>query len=135
MAPSSPLACSLVLLALLGARARRTADQALEAAGRDLHGALEAVRLGLTAAVGDWRLTDCTLYVTKEPCPMCSGATVMARLGEVHYAVEDPKMGGLGGAASLHTLPFSNHKPKVFRKTMELECKEMLQAFFQLQRK
>ena len=97
-----------------------------------------AEMLALTAAeaaVGDWRLNDCTLYVTKEPCPMCSGATVMARLGEVHYAVEDPKMGGLGGAASLHTLPFSNHKPKVFRKTMELECKEMLQAFFQLQRK
>jgi tRNA(adenine34) deaminase len=85
-------------------------------------------------SVGDWRLNDCRLYVTKEPCPMCSGATIMARLGEVHFAVDDPKMGGLGGAASLHSLPFSNHKPKVYRQTMELECKEMLQAFFQLQR-
>ena len=97
-----------------------------------------AEMLAITQAsrsIGDWRLNEATLYVTKEPCPMCSGATVMARLGEVHYAVEDPKMGGLGGATSLHTLPFSNHKPKVFRKTMELECKEMLQAFFQLQRK
>lgn len=86
-------------------------------------------------SVGDWRLNECSLYVTKEPCPMCSGATIMARLGEVHFAVDDPKMGGLGGATSLHLLPFSNHKPKVFRQTMELECKEMLQAFFQLQRK
>ena len=85
-------------------------------------------------SVGDWRLNDCRLYVTKEPCPMCSGATIMARLGEVHFAVDDPKMGGLGGATSLHSLPFSNHKPKVYRQTMELECKEMLQAFFQLQR-
>ena len=87
------------------------------------------------AAVGDWRLTGCTLYVTKEPCPMCSGATIMARLGEVHFAVEDPKMGGLGGATDLHLLPFSNHRPQVESGTMELECKEMLQAFFQLQRK
>jgi tRNA(adenine34) deaminase len=86
-------------------------------------------------SVGDWRLNECSLYVTKEPCPMCSGATIMARLGEVHFAVDDPKMGGLGGATSLHSLPFSNHKPKVYRQTMELECKEMLQAFFQLQRK
>lgn len=86
-------------------------------------------------SVGDWRLNECRLYVTKEPCPMCSGATIMARLGEVHFAVDDPKMGGLGGATSLHSLPFSNHKPKVYRQTMELECKEMLQAFFQLQRK
>jgi len=85
-------------------------------------------------SVGDWRLNDCRLYVTKEPCPMCSGATIMARLGEVHFAVDDQKMGGLGGATSLHSLPFSNHKPKVYRQTMELECKEMLQAFFQLQR-
>jgi tRNA(adenine34) deaminase len=85
-------------------------------------------------SVGDWRLNDCRLYITKEPCPMCSGATIMARLGEVHFAVDDPKMGGLGGATSLHSLPFSNHKPKVYRQTMELECKEMLQAFFQLQR-
>ena len=86
-------------------------------------------------SVGDWRLNDCRLYVTKEPCPMCAGATVMSRLGEVHFAVDDPKMGGLGGATSLHELPFSNHKPKVFRQTMELECREMLQAFFKLQRK
>ena len=84
--------------------------------------------------VGDWRLNECRLYVTKEPCSMCSGATIMARLGEVHFAVDDPKMGGLGGATSLHSLPFSNHKPKVYRQTMELECKELIQAFFQLQR-
>ena len=48
-------------------------------------------------SVGDWRLNECRLYVTKEPCPMCSGATIMARLGEVHFAVKDPKMGCLGG--------------------------------------
>ena len=57
------------------------------------------------------------------------GATIMARLGEVHFAVKDPKMGCLGGATELHLLPFSNHRPKIYSGTMELECKEMLQAF------
>jgi len=85
-------------------------------------------------SIGDWRLNECSLFVTKEPCPMCAGATIMARLGQVHFAVGDSKMGGLGGAASLHQLPSSNHHPEVTKGTMELECREMLQAFFQLQR-
>ena len=65
------------------------------------------------SAIGDWRLNECRLYVTKEPCPMCSGAVIMSRIGEVHYAVPDPKMGCLGGATDLNALPFSNHKAKV----------------------
>jgi tRNA(adenine34) deaminase len=84
--------------------------------------------------VGDWRLNECQLYVTKEPCPMCAGATVISRMGEVHFAFTDPKMGGLGGSTSLHELPHSNHKPKVFKGTLELECKSLIQKFFQLKR-
>lgn len=56
------------------------------------------------SALGDWRLEECTLYVTKEPCPMCSGATLMSRLKRVCYAVPDPKMGCLGGATDLNAL-------------------------------
>ena len=51
-------------------------------------------------AIGDWRLNECTLYVTKEPCPMCAGAAIMSRLGRVVYAWGDPKMGCLGGATA-----------------------------------
>ena len=51
-----------------------------------------------TAKIKDWRLNECTLYVTKEPCPMCSGASIMARINRLVYAVPDPKMGFLGGA-------------------------------------
>ena len=85
-------------------------------------------------SIGDWRLNECQLFVTKEPCPMCAGATIISRLGEVHFASKDPKMGGLGGATSLHELPQSNHKPKVFSGTLELECKNLIQSFFQIKR-
>ena len=84
--------------------------------------------------IGDWRLNECQLFVTKEPCPMCAGATIISRIGEVHFAFEDNKMGGLGGSVSLHELPQSNHKPKVFSGDLEIECKELFQAFFQLRR-
>ena len=66
--------------------------------------------------IGDWRLNECKLYVTKEPCPMCAGATIISRIKEIHFALLDPKMGGLGGATSLHELPQSNHKPNVFSR-------------------
>ena len=85
--------------------------------------------------IGDWRLNECTLYVTKEPCPMCAGATIISRIKEIHFALLDPKMGGLGGATSLHELPQSNHKPNVFAGTMEEECRTLFQAYFQLKRK
>ncbi len=86
------------------------------------------------AAVGDWRLIGATLYVTKEPCPMCSGATLMARLKRVVYAVGDPKMGCLGGATDLNALPQANHHLEVVRGVMESECRDLLQAFFRLKR-
>ena len=85
-------------------------------------------------SIGDWRLNDATLYVTKEPCPMCSGAMLMARLGRVVYAVADPKMGCLGGAADLNALPRVNHHCEIARGVLEEECRELIQAFFRLKR-
>jgi tRNA(adenine34) deaminase len=85
-------------------------------------------------AIGDWRLNDCSIYVTKEPCPMCSGATIMSRLGKVVYALPDPKMGCLGGASSLHQLPHSNHRPDIISGIMQENCEILIQSFFKLQR-
>ncbi len=85
-------------------------------------------------ALGDWRLNECRLYVTKEPCPMCSGAAVMARLGEVIYATPDPKMGCLGGATALHDIPTLNHRVNVRGGVLETECTALIQAFFQRKR-
>jgi tRNA(adenine34) deaminase len=86
-------------------------------------------------SVDNWRLTDATLYVTKEPCPMCSGATLMSRLKRVVFAVSDPKMGCLGGATDLNALPQSNHRLELTRGVLEKPCLELIRAYFQLKRK
>jgi tRNA(adenine34) deaminase len=97
-----------------------------------------AEMLALTQAAakrGDWRLEDATVYVTKEPCPMCSGAMIMSRVRRVCYAVADPKMGCLGGAANLNDLPRSNHRVEIASGgVLEDACREMLQEFFRLKR-
>jgi tRNA(adenine34) deaminase len=85
-------------------------------------------------AVDNWRLTDATLYVTKEPCPMCSGATLMSRLKRVVFAVSDLKMGCLGGATDLNALPRSNHRLEVTRGVLEQPCLDLIRAYFQLKR-
>lgn len=88
------------------------------------------------AALGDWRLEGCTLYVTKEPCPMCAGATLMSRLQRVCYAVPDPKMGCLGGATDLNALPRVNHHLTVTAGgVLEEQCRSLLQAFFRGKRR
>jgi len=87
------------------------------------------------AALGDWRLEGCTLYVTKEPCPMCSGAVLMSRLDRVCYAVRDPKMGCLGGATDLNAIGTLNHHLEISAgEIMEAECRALLQTFFKLKR-
>ena len=96
-----------------------------------------AEMLAITQAAGtlnDWRLNECTLYVTKEPCPMCSGASVMSRLGRVVFAWGDPKMGCLGGAFPVHELPKLNHRVQVVSGIMEDECRAILQAYFKMKR-
>jgi len=86
-------------------------------------------------AIGDWRLTGATLYVTKEPCPMCSGALVMSRITRVVYAVPDPKMGCLGGATDVNALPGSFHRVEVQAgAVMEEACRELIQTFFRIRR-
>ena len=96
----------------------------------------EILALGQAArAIGDWRLNEATLYVTKEPCPMCSGATLMSRVKRVVYAVSDPKMGCLGGATDLNSLPQVNHHLLITRGVLEAECLTLLQAYFQLKRR
>src|SRR5205085_1782076 len=84
--------------------------------------------------VGDWRLTDCTLYVTKEPCPMCAGAAVHVRLARVVYGTADPKGGAAGGAMNILQFPTLNHKCVITAGVRVDECRTMLRAFFAEQR-
>src|SRR5580765_949682 len=85
-------------------------------------------------AVGDWRLTDCTLYVTKEPCPMCAGAIVHVRLARVVFGANDPKAGAAGSALNLLQFPTLNHRCEITAGVREPECRQLLQTFFTEQR-
>ncbi len=87
-----------------------------------------------TAKLGDWRLAGANLYVTKEPCPMCSGACIMSRLKTVYYAIPDPKMGFLGGALSTHEVKTLNHHLEVNCGVLKDECSELIKTFFALKR-
>jgi tRNA(adenine34) deaminase len=87
------------------------------------------------AAVGDWRLTDCTLYVTKEPCPMCAGALVHCRVDRVVFGAADPKGGAAGGAMNLLQFPTLNHACEITPGVMEPDCRILLQRFFREKRK
>ncbi len=85
-------------------------------------------------AVGDWRLTDCTLYVTKEPCVMCAGAIVHVRLARLVYGVADPKAGAAGGMLNLLQHPSLNHCCEITGGVREAQCRSLLQSFFAGQR-
>ncbi len=78
---------------------------------------------------GFWRLEDCTLYVTLEPCPMCTGAIINTRIQKVVIGAPDPKGGAMGGVTDLLEHPW-NHHPEVERGVLEQECSEILRCFF-----
>ena len=97
-----------------------------------------AEMIALTAAeatVGDWRLTGCTLYVTKEPCPMCAGALVHCRINRVVFGAADPRGGAAGGAMNLLQFPTLNHACDITSGVMEPDCRSLLQTFFKEKRK
>ena len=96
-----------------------------------------AEMLALTQAeeiAGDWRLTDCTLYATKEPCPMCAGAAVHTRLARLVFGARDPKGGAAGSALNLLQFPTLNHRCEITGGVREAECRALLQNFFLEQR-
>lgn len=86
------------------------------------------------AALGNWRLTDCDLYVTKEPCPMCAGAIVHCRIRRVIFGVSDPKGGAAGGLINLLQQPTLNHRCEITSGVQEDESLALLRSFFQAAR-
>ncbi|MBE9030481.1 nucleoside deaminase [filamentous cyanobacterium LEGE 11480] len=83
---------------------------------------------------GNWHLNDCTLYVTLEPCPMCSGALVLSRLGTLVYGADDQKAGAVRSVLNLPDGPASNHKLTVYGGILAESCREQLQAWFRQHR-
>ncbi|MBP3313857.1 MAG: tRNA adenosine(34) deaminase TadA [Oscillospiraceae bacterium] len=92
------------------------------------HAEIEAIHNACNT-LGGWRLWQCTLYVTLEPCPMCAGAIINARIPRVVYGAKDPKAGCCGTLTDLFALPF-NHKPTVESGCMEEACTKRLTEFF-----
>lgn len=84
--------------------------------------------------LGGWRLPKCDLYVTLEPCPMCAGAIVNARIQRVCFAAGDEKAGAFGTVLDLNAFPL-NHKPQIERGVLEAESRKLLQSFFRNLRK
>ena len=80
--------------------------------------------------IGDWRLEECTLYVTLEPCQMCAGAIVQARIPEVVMGCMNPKAGCAGSILNILEMPAFNHQVAVTRGVLEQECSDMLKSFF-----
>lgn len=86
------------------------------------------------AAVGDWRLTDCDLYVTKEPCPMCAGALVHTRIKRLIFGCTDPTAGAAGSVINLLQMPTLNHRSDIASGVLQDECAAILQDFFRKRR-
>jgi len=97
------------------------------------HAEILALR-GAAEALGGWRLPDTVLYVTLEPCAMCAGAIVLARVPEVVYGAADPKAGAAGSVMNLLDHPALNHRPRVGSGVRGEECAQLLAGFFRERR-
>jgi tRNA(adenine34) deaminase len=89
---------------------------------------------GAAKALGGWRLPETTLYVTLEPCAMCAGAIVLARIPRVVFGAADPKAGAAGSVLDVLGEPALNHRPQVSGGLLEDECAELLRRFFDARR-
>ena len=96
------------------------------------HAETEAIREACRK-LGRWRLSDCELYVTLEPCPMCAGAIINSRIGRVVYGAKDPRGGAFGSLVDLRSYPFF-HVPDVTSGACDAECRELLRDFFKNKR-
>ena len=97
------------------------------------HAEIEAIHLACKS-MNSWRLSDCDLYVTLEPCPMCTGAIINSRIKRVIFGAKDPKAGSCGSVINLFELPY-NHRPQIIGGVFEGECSELLSEFFKNLRK
>ena len=120
-----PVGCVIVRSGRIVGRGRNRRETAKTALG---HAEIEAIA-DACRNLGGWRLWDCTLYVTLEPCPMCAGAIVNARIPRVVYGAADTKAGSCGSVCDLFSMEF-NHHPQVVSGIRQDECAALLRDFF-----
>ena len=121
-----PVGCVIVRNGEVVGRGRNRRETGKTALG---HAEIEAIGQACET-LGGWRLWECTLYVTLEPCPMCAGAIVNARIPRVVYGASDAKCGACGSVCDIFSMDF-NHHPQVEKGIMEEECAGLLKEFFQ----
>ena len=121
-----PIGCVIVYRGQIIARGynRRNTDK-----NTLCHAEITAIRRA-SKVIGDWRLEECTLYVTLEPCQMCAGAIIQARIPEVVMGCMNPKAGCGGSILNLLEMPQFNHQATVTRGVLEQECSQILKVFF-----
>ena len=121
-----PIGCVIVREGRVIARGynRRNTDKTVLG-----HAEITALKKASKAA-GDWRLEDCTMYVTLEPCQMCAGAIVQARIPRLVIGAMNPKAGCCGSILNIPEEPRFNHQAEVVRGVLKEECSQMLSAFF-----
>lgn len=124
-----PVGCVIVRRGEVIAQARNNREYGHDATG---HAELLAIREACRK-LGSWRLLDCTLYVTLEPCAMCTGAIINARVPEVVYGARDRIAGACGGVLNLFEEGFG-HRPKLYGGVRAEECAELLRNFFEERR-
>src|SRR5687768_2468486 len=108
-------------------------NQPISASDPTAHAEIVAMRAA-AAGLGNYRLTGSTLYVTVEPCLMCVGAMVHARVGTVVYGAAEPKAGAITSMTRAHELPGLNHRLQIQSGVLDEECREIMQAFFRSRR-
>ena len=121
-----PVGCVIVKDGVVVGRGRNRRETCRTALG---HAEIEAIAMACKT-LGGWRLKDCALYVTLEPCPMCAGAIVNARIPVVCYGARDDKAGCCGSVLNLFEERF-NHKPRVYGGVLEAECGKILQYYIE----
>ena len=120
-----PVGCVIVKKDRVIGRGRNRREERGDATA---HAEVEAIR-DACARTGSWRLTDCTLYVTLEPCPMCAGAIINSRIHTLRYGTRDDKTGCCGSVLNLFEERF-NHHPRIYQGPLKEECEGQLQDFF-----
>ena len=125
-----PVGCVIVREGQVVGRGRNRREERRRTAS---HAEMEAIAQA-NETLGSWRLDDCTLYVTLEPCPMCAGAILNARIPRVYYGARDSVMGACGGVLNLFMEDFPN-RPALVGGILEEECRHILEAFFRTLRK
>ena len=110
----------------------RGRNRRIENADATAHAEIEAIREACKA-LGDWRLSGCTMYVTLEPCPMCTGAIINSRIPTVVFGARDAETGSCGSVIDLFSERYG-HKPAVYVGVLKDECAEVLRSFFKEKR-